>query len=58
MAKIAGTNGISPALLLGKYDNSFSRTPSFGFSPFLKANIYVTKYHQFLQFTSKSDNTQ
>jgi hypothetical protein len=30
--EIAGTNGISPALLLGKHDNSFSCTPSLGSS--------------------------
>jgi hypothetical protein len=35
----------------GERDNSFSHTPLFGSSnPFLEANIYVTKYHQILQF--------
>ncbi len=39
--RIAGTNGISPAGLLGEQDNSFARTPSLGSSIEILEKIFA-----------------
>jgi hypothetical protein len=42
--KIAGTNGISAVLLLGKRDNSFTPTPSFGSSNAILKEIFAYNF--------------